>query len=158
MKKLMFLLFLCHGAFAYGQIKFEDKKLALLQDIFYKTTRQNVVSFLKDKGFEKGDEDENYKDGDEEMLVYGSEFDELSIAYKANKIKSVYSLFVGAPNTIFIEMELKNKGYKSRVVKEEIAGETVTRNLWSIAGSKLEFFTFSDEKKKLGAVGYGTFK
>lgn len=157
MKNLIVLLLLLQGYFAFGQTSFENKKLALINDIFYKTTRQDINSFMKDKGFKNGEVVEG--EGDvKEILPFNSQFDMMEISYgKDNKISSILCIFAGAVNTAFIEMEIKNKGYSAKLVKEIIGGQPVNKNVWSKSGNKFNFVTYADEKEKIGVVGYGVF-
>jgi hypothetical protein len=157
MKNLIMLLFLLQGSIAFGQTSFENKKLALMNDIFYKTTRQDINSFMKDKGFKKGDVEEG--EGDvKEILAFDSQFDMIEISYgKDNKISTIVCIFAGAINTAFIEMEIKNKGYSAKVVKQTIDGQPVNKNIWSKSGTKFNFITYADEKEKIGVLGYGVY-
>jgi hypothetical protein len=159
MKNLIFLFFLFQGSVAFSQIKFENKKLALIYDIFYKTTRGNVDSFMKDKGFKKGEVDKGYDDDTNEIFTFSSQFDLVGVNYnKQNKTTGVSCIYAGAPNNVFIEMELKDKGYKAKIIKEDVDGETMTTRVWSIQGSKLNFVTSANEKEKSGTVGYGVYE
>lgn len=157
MKKLTLLLFLFYGSFAFGQETYSNKKLALINDIFYKTTKQNINSFMKEKGFEKGDVEEG--EGDiKEILAFDSKFDMLELSYgKNDKISTIVCLFAGAINVAFIDMELKDKGYTSKVVKQTIDGQPVNKNIWSKSGTKFNFITYADEKEKIGVLGYGVY-
>jgi len=157
MKKLLVLLLLIQGTFAFGQTKFENRKLVLLNDIFYNTTRQNINSFMESKGFKKGDAEAG--EGDiKEILSFNSSIDMLEISYsKDNKVSTIVCIYSGAINSAFIEMELKDKGYKAKVVKQSIDGKSINKNIWSISGSKYNFITYADEEEKIGVIGYGIY-
>jgi len=157
MKNLLLLFFILQGTLTFGQVKFEHKKLALINDIFYNTTKQNINSFMDNKGFKKGSVEEG--EGDiKEILGFDSKFDMIEVSYnKNNKVSTIVCIYAGAINSTFIEMELKDKGYKSKVVKQTIDGETINKNIWSIPNSKYNFVTYSDEKEKIGVLGYGIY-
>lgn len=157
MKKLTVLFFLIYGSFAFGQDTYENKKLALINDVFYKSTRQNINSFMKDKGFEKGDVEEG--EGDvKEILAFDSKFDMMEVSYAKNdKISTIVCIFSGAINVAFIDMELKKKGYTAKMVKQSIDGQPVNKNIWSKSGTKYNFVTYADEKEKIGVLGYGVY-
>jgi hypothetical protein len=157
MKKLTVFLFLLYGSFAFGQTTYENKKLALINDIFFNTTKQNINSFMKDKGFEKGDVEEG--EGDiKEILAFDSKFDMMQLSYAKNdKISTIVCIFSGAINVAFIDMELKSKGYTAKVVKQSIDGQPFNKNVWSKSGTKYNFVTYADEKEKIGVLGYGVY-
>ncbi|WP_141226090.1 hypothetical protein [Flavobacterium fluvii] len=159
MKKLILLLLLLQGSIVFGQIKFENKKIALVNDIYFKTTKDNIDSFMKEKGFEKEDV-EQLNDGEiKEVYIFSSQIESIEVYYtKANKIQGVSCIYDGVPNAIFIEMELKNKGYTAKIVKQDFGGETISKNVWSKTGSKLKFITSSDEKEKMGVVAFGNYE
>lgn len=156
MKNVTILLLFC-SSFAFGQTTFENKKLALLNDIFYNTSKQNISAFMKDKGFEQGDIEEG--EGDVKViLAFKSKFDILEVSYAKNdKISTIVCIFSGAINVPFIEMELKNKGYTAKMVKQSIDGEPVNKNIWSKSGTKFNFVAYADEKEKIGVLGYGVY-
>ncbi|MDQ0968893.1 hypothetical protein QFZ20_004296 [Flavobacterium sp. W4I14] len=157
MKKLTVLFFLLYGSFAFSQETYENKKLALINDVFYKSTRQNINSFMRDKGFEKGDVEEG--EGDvKEILAFDSKFDMMEVSYAKNdKISTIVCIFSGAINVAFIDMELKKKGYTAKMVKQSIDGQPVNKNIWSKSGTKYNFVTYADEKEKIGVLGYGVY-
>ncbi len=159
MKNLILLVFLFQGTIAFSQIQFDNDKLALIYDIYYKTTRGTIDSFMKDKGFSKGEVDKGYDDNTNEIFIYSSQFDIVGVNYnKQKKVTGVSCIYAGAPNNIFIEMELKDKGFQAKIIKEDIEGETITTNVWSIKESKLNFVTSVNEKEKSGTVGYGVYE
>lgn len=158
MKTLTLALFLLYGSFAFGQLKTDNKKLTLIQDIFNKTTKDNINTFMKDKGFEKGDVEEG-EDDIKEIYAFSSKIDLIEISYgKNNKISSVICVFSGAINTPFIEIELKNNGYSAKVTKQTINGQPISKNIWSKSVDKFNFVTYSDEAEKIGVLGYGLYK
>ena len=157
MKKLLVLLFLVQATFAFSQTKFENKKLALINDIMYNTTRQSINSFMESKGFTKGEIEEG-EDDIKEILAFDTSIDMLEISYsKSNKVMTVVCIYSGAINSVFIETELKNKGYVAKTVKQSIDGKPVNKNVWSINGSKYNFVTYADEEEKIGVLGYGIY-
>lgn len=157
MKKLLFLLLFIQGTFVFGQTKFENQKLVLMNDIFYNTTKDNINSFMKNKGFSKGDIEPGEKDI-KEIFSFDSKFDMLEISYsKDDKVSTIVCIYSGAINCAFIEMELKNKGYKAKVVKQSIDGKSINKNIWSISGSKYNFVTYADEEEKIGVLGFGIY-
>lgn len=157
MKNLLALLLLVQGTLALGQTKFDNRKLTLINDIVSLTTRQNINSFMENKGFKKGDIDEG--EGEiKEVLTFSSSIEMLEIAYnKANKVSNIVCVYAGAINSVFIESELKSKGYTSKVVKQTVDGESITKNRWSIPSSKYNFLTYADEKEKIGVLQYGIY-
>lgn len=158
-KNLILLLFLLQGSIIFCQEKFENNKLNLLNEIFYKTTKDNINSFMKEKGFKKEDVEQENEGDIKEIYVFSSKFDNVEIYYtKENKVFGVNCIYMGAPNNIFIEMELKNKGYNAKIEKQTWEEETISKNVWGKAGSKLKFVTYSDEKEKMGTVSYGYYK
>lgn len=158
MKNLILLLLLLQGSITFGQVKFDNKKLALIDDIFYKTTKSSIDSFMKGKGFEKGDVEQESEGDIKEIYVFTSQFDEIEVYYtKANKIYGISCVYAGAPNNVFIEMEIKDKGYTDKTVTENLQGETISKKVWSKTGSILKFVTLSDEKEKMGMLAFGSY-
>lgn len=162
MKNLTLLLLLLLGAFCtLAQTSFENKKLALINDIVHKTTRKNVTSFMEDKGFEKGDIEEG-SDEVHEVLTFTSEFDVLHIAYtKESKISSIFCMFSGAINVAFIDMELKDKGYSVKIEKGYISGPDeplISKSIWSKSGVKFNFITYANDEEKIGYLAYGVYE
>lgn len=159
MKNLLLLLLLLQGSIIFGQVKFENDKLALVNDIFYNTTKANIDSFMKEKGFEKGDVEQESEGDVKEIYTYDSQFDSIEVYYtKGNKIFGVNCIYNGAPNNIFIEMELKNKGFTAIIEEDNFDGIIITKNVWSKTNSKLKFMTSADEKEKMGVVAFGNYQ
>lgn len=159
MKNSVILILLLHGSMLFGQVRFENKKLALLNDIFYNTTKESIDSFMKEKGFEKvGVEREN--EGDiTEIYAFTSRFDSVDVYFtKGNKVFAVNCIYDGAPNNIVIGGELLGKGFTAVTEEENFDGVTVAKKVWSKAGSKLKFVTSVDEKEKIGVVGFGNYQ
>ncbi|WP_316840096.1 hypothetical protein [Pedobacter gandavensis] len=158
MKNLLLLFLFLQGATVSAQVAFKHQKLALLNDVFYNTTKNNIASYMKDKGFEKLG-DEQVDDGEiKEIHTFNSKNDFVNVYYtKENKVFSVNCIYNGAPNNTFIEMELKDKGYSAKNVQQEIEGEKIEKNVWSKGGGKLKFITFSNAEEKMGAVSYGVY-
>ena len=144
---------MCLTTYVFGQTKFDNDKLILVQEIYHKTNRANVDNFMKDKGFSMEEplilDDSEYGD----VLLYRSKFQEVQVDYHLNKkIQGVILTYAGAPNNIMIEMELEDAGYIS---KEDDSGD-IKMNIWKKGNSSIIFITYADEKRKIGVVTYGT--
>lgn len=138
---------------SFAQTKFENKKLSLLNDIYNMTTKGNINSFMKEKGFEKGNVEKVNEGALNEIYSFSSQLEEIDVHYsKDNKILGVYCIYDGAPNNVFIEIEIKDKGYMEKIVEKNFDGETVYKKVWKKIGSNLQFATLSDEKEKMGMV------
>lgn len=158
MKTLTLAFFLLYGSFAFGQVKTNNNKLNLIQDIFTKTTKENINAFMKLKGFEKGEVEEG-EDDVKDIYAFNSKIDMLEISYgKNNKIISLVCIYSGAINNAFVEMELKSNGYSAKPTKQTIDDRPVIKNIWSKSGDKFNFITYSDEAEKIGILGYGLYR
>jgi len=165
-KLFLAISFLLITTFSFSQEKFENEKLALVNDIFHNTTRENIVSYMENKHFDtdKVEKTEYLKSGVEieEELVFSfyleneGELEKIEILYGKNKkIVEVTYDFYGAANTSLIEKELKDKKYKSKIDNFEILGSTVTHYIWRKSRNKNSFRTYSDSLNNTGELTYG---
>ncbi|MBW8361944.1 MAG: hypothetical protein K0M56_07120 [Kaistella sp.] len=157
MKNLLLLLFCVQTSLLFGQTKFSNEKLALVNDIVHQTTRQTVNSFMKDKGFSDAEVDEASGEfGD--LLYFEKTYNEVEVEYTTNgKIDFVVLTYGGAPNNAFIEMELRDKGFISETSTVKWTdGKMKERKEWTKAGSKYSFVTAMIEEEKIGILSYGT--
>lgn len=156
MKNLFFLIFCVQASFCFGQTKFSNEKLSLVNDIVHKTTRQTVSSFMKDKGFGDAEVDEGTeKYGD--LLYFEKTYNEVEVEYTTDgKIDNVVLTYGGAPNNAFIEMELEDMGFVPKTTTGEWTdGKMKERKEWTKPGSKYSFITLTLEEEKMGMLGYG---
>ncbi|TXF77228.1 hypothetical protein [Chryseobacterium sp.] len=157
MKNLLLLLFCFQASLFFGQTKFSNEKLSLVNDIVHKTTRQTVSSFMKDKGFGDAEVDEGTSEyGD--LLYFEKTYNEVEVEYTTDgKIDNVVLTYGGAPNNTFIEMELRDMGFIPETSTGEWTdGKMKERKEWTKAGSKYSFITVTIEEEKIGILGYGT--
>jgi|GEM_PF-5858969 len=158
MKKLQLLLFCLLANIFFGQTKFDNEKLMTVQDIFYNSTKQNINSFMKDKGYTVGE----VEPGDAEYgdaYNFKSEFTRVQIQYTPKGATSgVVMLYAGAMNNTFIEMKIKDAGYTFVEHANVIDGVDFTRKQWSKKGEKLSFVTYADANDKIGFLGFGEFQ
>ena len=158
MKNLSILLFCLFANIIFGQTKFDDKKLMAVQDIYYNSTKQNINSFMKDKGYEASDVEK----GDEEYgdsYNFTSKFERIQVQYTPKgKTSGIVMLYSGAMNNAFIEMKIKDAGYTFVEYANVIDGVDFKRKRWSKKGEKLSFVTYSNEEDKVGFLGFGQFQ
>lgn len=143
--------FILTSTFSFAQTKFENKKLSLLNDIYYNTTKANINYFMKGSGFEKGGV-EKVNQGDlNEIHSFNSQLESIQIHYtKDNKVLDVYCVYDGALNNAFIEMELKDMGYIGKIVEGKF--EIVHTKVWDKIGSNIQFATLSNVEGKKGML------
>ncbi|WP_124636973.1 hypothetical protein [Taibaiella sp. KBW10] len=156
LKIMLALVAFTISTLCYGQSNFKHEKIKLVHDIFHKTTKQNINAFMKERGFKIGEINEgNEEYGDE--LSFTSEFNLITVEYtKGNKVLSVSCIYAGAPNNVFVEMELKESGYTPTSSKyEDMDGTTRERKIWAKPGTAYLFASAKDEKEKIGVLAYG---
>ncbi|MCX8533718.1 hypothetical protein [Chryseobacterium luquanense] len=158
MKNLQ-LLFLCLFAnILFGQTKFDNEKLTLVQDVYHNSTKNNLSSFMEKKGFKVGEmEKAEGQYGD--AYNFSSQFNMVHVEYTPKgAMYGVTLLYAGAPNNIFIEMKLKDGGYTSKEHEMEIEGKKFIKKQWTKSGQKNSFVTYADSDEKIGFLGYGEFE
>lgn len=158
MKNLQLLLLCLFANILFGQTKFDNEKLMLVQDIFYNSTKENINSFMKDKGYTIGEvEPGEGEDGDAHS--FKSEFNRVQVQYTPKGLTmGVVMLYVGAINNAFIEMKIKDAGYTFEEHANVIDGVDFTRKQWTKKGQKLSFVTYADKEEKIGFLGFGEFQ
>lgn len=157
MKNLQLLLICLFANIVFGQTKFDNEKLMLIQDIYHNSTKKNIDSFMKDKGYTVG-EVEKGENGDGDAHTFKSEFTRVQIVYTPkDAIKGVIMLYLGAMNNTFIEMKIRDAGYTFEEHESTADGTAFKRKQWSKKGEKLSFITYADEEEKIGFLGIGEF-
>ena len=158
MKNLQLLLLCLFANIIFGQTKFDNEKLMDIQDIFYNSTKKNINSFMKDKGYTAAE----VEPGDEEYgdaYNFKSEFNRVQIQYTTKGANSgVVMLYIGAINNAFIEMKIRDAGYTFVEHANVIDGVNFNRKQWSKKGEKLSFVTYASEEDKIGFLGFGEFQ
>lgn len=165
LKLFLAIGFILATTFSSAQEKFENKRLALVYDIFHNTTRENIISYMENKEFDtdKTKKVEYLKSGveiGEELLfsfylVDEGEFEKIELLYGPdNKILEVTYDYYGAADNDAIEKELKAKKYKSKLDEFKILGSTVTHYIWK--RKKNTFRTHVSISNNTGELTYGT--
>jgi len=158
MKNLKLLLFCLFANMLLSQTKFDNEKLMLVQDVYYNSSKQNITSFMEQKGFTAGDIEKgegSYGDS----YTFNSKFNMINVEYTPKgSMYGVTMIYAGAPNNIFIEMKLKDAGFISKEHEMDIEGKKYVKKQWTKQGQKLSFVTYSDEQEKIGFLGYGEFE
>ncbi|MDQ0592632.1 hypothetical protein QFZ37_001001 [Chryseobacterium ginsenosidimutans] len=158
MKNLQLLLLCLFANIVFGQTKFDNEKLMAVQNIFFNSTKDNISSFMKDKGYTVVD----VEPGDEEYgdaYNFKSEYNRVQIQYTPKGITSgVVMLYAGAINNTFIEMAIRDAGYTFVEHANVIEGVNFKRKQWSKKGEKTSFVTYADDKEKIGFLGFGEFE
>ena len=133
---------------------FKNQKLAIIQDVFFNTTRKTVASFLKEKGF--GDV-EIEKVGSTEILTFEAKYMALEIEYLQNgSIANIFCNYSGALNNVFIESELKDDGYKSTSKNVKTGdGSNFEMKTWTKPGSRYYYTSSAFEEDKMGVLAFG---
>lgn len=158
MKSVLLLFFLLQGSVVFGQVKFKNEKLALLYEIYHKTTKGNINSFMKSKEFELGEADDKPEGKIKELRSFSTPNNDVLVRYiQGDKVFDISCIYNGALNNVFIEMELAHQGYTAKEVKVAMNGMEINKKIWSKAGSIPKFVTFAAESEKMGLVGYGIY-
>ncbi|MEC5157987.1 hypothetical protein [Chryseobacterium sp. MP_3.2] len=133
---------------------FKNQKLAIIQDIFFNTTRNTVASFLKEKGF--GDV-KIEKERTSEILIFEAKYLALEIEYLQNgSIANIFCNYSGALNNVFIESELEDDGFKSTTEKVKASdGSVFEMKTWTKSGSKYYYTSSAFEEDKMGVLAFG---
>lgn len=157
MKKLQLLLICLFANILFGQTKFDNEKLMLVQDIYHNSTKKNINSFMKDKGYIVGEVEQGGEDGDAHS--FKSEFNRVQVLYTPKgATDGIIMLYAGAMNNTFIEMKIRDAGYTFEEHSNVIDGINFKRKQWSKKGEKTSFVTSADNEEKIGFLGYGEFK
>lgn len=158
MKNLTLLLFCLFANILFGQTKFDNEKLMLVQDIYNNSSKQNLSSFMEQKGYTAG-EIEKAEGSYGDSYTFNSKFNMVNVEYTPKgSMYGVTMIYAGSMNNAFIEMKLKDAGFTSKEHEMNIEGKTFVKKQWSKSGQKLSFVTYSDEEEKIGFLGYGEFE
>ncbi len=110
MKNLVLFLFCLQATLTFGQTsKFNNDHFTLVQDIFHKTTKTNLDSFMIKNGFTTDgvETDENGS-----IHYFKSDYSSVEVYYAPdNKIMGLTDLYAGAINNTFIEGKIRDAGY-----------------------------------------------
>lgn len=157
MKNLQ-LLFLClFTNILFGQTKFDNEKLMVVQDIYHNSTKKNINTFMQAKGYTVAEVEKSEEEGDAHS--FKSEFNRVQVLYTPKgEMDGVIMLYAGAMNNTFIEMKIRDAGYSATEHSNVIDGKDFTRKQWSKKGEKTSFVTYADSDEKIGFLGYGEFK
>ena len=159
MKNFNLILICLFGNILFGQTKFDNEKLDLIQEIYHNTNRESINKFMQQKGFTIEEpliiDDSEYGDA----VAFSTKFLLIQVDYKLNKrIESVTMSYAGAMNNIFVEKALGEAGFKGKDGGEMYGFEEgENKEIWQKSGISYAFVTFADEKEKIGIVGYGIF-
>lgn len=152
MKTLQLLALLLFTTILFGQTKFDDDKLMLVQDIYHNSTKKNINTFMTDKGYTIGE-----VENDEEGYAHSfkSEFNRVQVLYNTKgEMDGVIMLYLGAPNNIFIEMKLKDAQYTFEEDALDVGDGSFMRKIWSKKGDPYSFTTYVSDEDKIGFLGY----
>lgn len=158
MKNLQLLLLCLFANIVFAQTEFKRDKLILVQDVYYKSTKSNLKSFMEQKGFTFG-EMEKGEGAFGDSYTFNSKLNLVFVEYTPKgAMSNVVIMYSGAMNNVFIEMDIKDAGFTSKEHEMQVEGKTIIKKQWSKSGQKLSFVTYSDEEEKVGFLGYGEFE